>query len=119
MSEAQARAAESGAEGVAAPAARGGRRAGRRAAGGQVAPQRAGTSAGTVTMQARVDAGFARELEADAAVLGLRSASELVREGLRLVHKQARELAMAASYDEFYAGKPAPVSEVTAALWHE
>jgi len=75
------------------------------------------TAAGTVTMQARVDAGFARELEADAAVLGLRSASELVREGLRLVHKQARELAMAASYDEFYAGKPAPVSEVTAALW--
>ena len=77
------------------------------------------TAAGTVTMQARVDAGFARELEADAAVLGLRSASELVREGLRLVHKQARELAMAASYDEFYAGKPAPVSEVTAALWPE
>jgi len=26
---------------------------------------------------------------------------------------------MAASYDEFYAGKPAPVSEVTAALWPE
>ena len=51
-------------------------------------------------MQARVDAGFARELEDDAAVLGLRSASELVREGLRLVHKQARELAMAASYEE-------------------
>jgi hypothetical protein len=42
-----------------------------------------------------------------------------VREGLRLVHKQARELAMAASYDEFYVGKPAPVSEVTAALWPE
>jgi hypothetical protein len=119
MSEAQARAAESGAEGVAAPAARGGRRSARRAAGGQVAPQRASTSAGTVTMQARVDAGFARELEADAAVLGLRSASELVREGLRLVHKQARELAMAASYEEFYAGKPAPVSQVTAALWPE
>ena len=75
--------------------------------------------AGTVTMQARVDAGFARELEADAAVLGLRSTSELVREGLRLVHKHARELAMAASYEEFYAGKPAPVSEVTAALWPE
>ena len=100
---------------MATQAARGGRRSARRASRGKVALQRAGT----VTMQARVDAGFARELEADAAVLGLRSASELVREGLRLVHKQARELAMAASYDEFYAGKPAPVSEVTAALWPE
>ena len=70
-----------------------------------------------MTMQARVDARFARELEADAAVLGLRSASELVREGLRLVHEHAREQAMAESYDEFYAGKQAPASEVTAALW--
>lgn len=70
-------------------------------------------------MQARVDAGFARELQDDAAVLGLSSASELVREGLRLVHKQAREQAMAASYDEFYDGGPAPVSEVTEALWSE
>jgi len=51
--------------------------------------------------------------------LGLRSAPELVREGLRLVHKQTRELAMAASYDELYAGKPAAVSEATAALWSE
>src|SRR5690242_18141994 len=119
MSEPQARVGESGVAGSATPAARRGRRPGRRASRGQVARQRAGASAGTVTMQARVDAGFARELEADAAVLGLRSASELVREGLRLVHKQARELAMAASYDGFYAGKPAPVSEVTAALWPE
>src|SRR6516225_242564 len=117
MSEPQPEAAESGAAGTSDPAARGGRRSARRASPGRVAPRRAGTLAGTVTMQARVDAGFARELEADAAVLGLRSASELVREGLRLVHKQARELAMAASYEEFYAGKPAPVSEVTAALW--
>src|SRR5689334_2477816 len=118
MSEPQARAAESGAAAAGTPSARSGRRSPRRASGGRAAP-RAGTSAGTVTMQARVDAGFARELEADAAVLGLRSASELVREGLRLVHKQARELAMAASYEEFYAGKPAPVSQVTAALWPE
>ena len=68
-------------------------------------------------MQARVDADFARELENDAAVLGLRSMSALVREGLRLVHKQARELAMVDSYDEFYGSHPAPVSEVAAALW--
>ena len=119
MSEPQAEAAESGAAGQASQAARGGRRSGRRASRGQAALQRGRTPTGTVTMQARVDAGFARELEADAAVLGLRSTSELVREGLRLIHKQARELAMAASYEEFYAGNPAPVSEVTAALWPE
>lgn len=71
-------------------------------------------------MQARVDAAFARELlEADAVVLGLDGASDLVREGLRLVHRRAREIAMAASYDQFYGGEPAPVSEVTAALWSE
>jgi hypothetical protein len=70
-------------------------------------------------MQARVDANFARELQDDAVILGLPSGSELVREGLRLVHKQARELAMATSYDEFYDGQPASVSEVTDALWRE
>jgi hypothetical protein len=69
-------------------------------------------------MQARVDATFARELiEVDAAMLGLHGSSELVREGLRLLHKQARELAMAASYDEFYDEEPAPASEVATALW--
>jgi hypothetical protein len=78
------------------------------------------TPAGTVTMQARVDERFASELlEQDAPVLGLSGVSELVREGLRLLHRQAREQAMADSYDEFYDGKPAPVSEVTAAMWAE
>jgi hypothetical protein len=72
-----------------------------------------------VTVQARVDADFARELEHDAAVLGLQSTSEVVREGLRLVHKKAHERAMAASYDEFYGEEPAPVSEVAAALWSD
>jgi|SRR5690242_9162429 len=76
--------------------------------------------AGTVTVQARIDAGFARELlELDAPVLGLSSVSELVREGLRLLHRQARERAMAAAYDDFYGGETAPVSEITAALWAE
>lgn len=71
-------------------------------------------------MQARVDERFASELlERDAPVLGLSGVSELVREGLRLLHRQAREQAMADSYDEFYGGKPAPVSEVTAAMWAE
>jgi hypothetical protein len=56
-----------------------------------------------------VDASFASELlELDAPALGLVGASALVREGLRLVHKRARELAVAAEYDEFYGGQPAP-----------
>jgi hypothetical protein len=53
----------------------------------------------------------------DAAVLGLHGSSELVREGLRLLHQRARALVMAASYDEFYDEQPVPASEVTAALW--
>jgi len=56
-------------------------------------------------MQARIDAGFARELvEHDAVVLGLDGPSELVREGLRLLHRRAREMDVAAAYDEFYSG---------------
>lgn len=71
-------------------------------------------------MQARVDADFARELlEVDAGVLGLAGPSDLVREGLIMVHKRAREVAMAGSYDEFYGGEPAPVPEGAAALWGE
>ena len=77
-------------------------------------------SSDLVTMQARVDAAFARELvEADAPVLGLEGTSALVREGLRLVHKRARELAMAAEYAEFYGETPAPLPEGVAALWGE
>ena len=64
----------------------------------------------SVTMQARVDAGFARTLiERDAAVLGLSGPSAVVREGLRLVHERAREAEMAAAYDEFYRGERAPL----------
>jgi hypothetical protein len=106
----------------------GGGRSGRsRAAGAMLAPTSSrGASvarprrvpAGTVTVQARIDAEFARELvEADAPVLGLEGTSELVREGLRLVHKRARELAMAEEYDEFYGGEPAPLPDGVAAVW--
>jgi|SRR5580692_2045297 hypothetical protein len=77
-------------------------------AGPPRAARRAGS--GTVTMQARIDVGFARELvEHDAAVLGLEGPSELVREGLRLLHRRAREMDLAAAYDEFYAGGTAPL----------
>ena len=69
-----------------------------------------GPATGTVTMQARIDADFARELvEHDAAVLGLGGPSELVREGLRLLHRHAREMDAAAAYDAFYSGKAAPL----------
>src|ERR1017187_4662951 len=67
-------------------------------------------ASGTVTMQARIDVGFARELvEHDAAVLGLEGPSELVREGLRLLHRRAREMGLAAAYGEFYGGGAAPL----------
>jgi hypothetical protein len=52
-------------------------------------------------------------------LLGLDGTSALVREGLRLVHKRARELAMAKEYDRFYGGEPAPVPEGVAAIWNE
>jgi hypothetical protein len=74
---------------------------------------RAGSSpGGSVTVQARVDADFATELlQNDASVLGLSGMSEVVREGLRLVHRRARELALASEYDRFYGGQPAPLPE--------
>jgi len=57
-------------------------------------------------MQGRIDAGFARELvEREAVVLGLDGPSELVREGLRLLHRRGREMDVAAAYDEFYSGR--------------
>jgi hypothetical protein len=63
-------------------------------------------------MQARVDADFAVELlERDAPALGLEGASAVVREGLRLLHQRARELAAAAEYDQFYGGQPAPLPD--------
>jgi hypothetical protein len=89
------------------------RRPTKRASAAAVAPTRAATS---VIMQARVDAAFADELvNQDAVVLGLAGPSDLVREGLRLVHERAREAAMAAAYDEFYGGTPAPLPPGVAA----
>jgi hypothetical protein len=69
-------------------------------------------------MQARIDPDFARQLvDEDAPALGLAGPSELVREGLRLVHHRAREAAMAAEYDKFYGGEAAPVPEGVAAVY--
>lgn len=44
-----------------------------------------------------------RELvERGAVLLGLNVPSDLVREGLRMVHQRASEMAMAAAYDEYF-----------------
>jgi hypothetical protein len=72
--------------------------------------QRGSLTAGTVVMQARVDADFAAELlEHDAPALGLEGVSALVRAGLLLLHRRARELTAAAEYEKFYGGQPAPL----------
>jgi hypothetical protein len=73
---------------------------------------RAGASS-TVTIQARVDSGFLRELvEKDAPALGIGTRqSDLVREGLRLLHEHAREAEAVAELDDFYGGEPAPLPD--------
>ena len=66
--------------------------------------------AASVILQARVDGGFAEELlEHDAVVLGLDGPSEVVREGLKLVHRRAQEQALIDAYDDFYGGERAPL----------
>lgn len=73
-----------------------------------------------VVLQARVDSGFAEELlERDAVILGLDGASEVVREGLRLVHRRALEQALVDSYDAFYGGERAPLPAGVAATGTE
>jgi Arc/MetJ-type ribon-helix-helix transcriptional regulator len=69
----------------------------------------------TTLVQVRVPEGDARQLDADAHLLGLRNRSEAVREGLRLLHHHARDAELLQEYDHFYgAGAEAPVSELTA-----
>jgi len=73
----------------------------------------------TVLMQARVPREMADHVAADAKALGLDGVSEVIREGLRLVHRRARLVSLAQEYDDYYGGKPAPLSEFTAALYGE
>lgn len=68
----------------------------------------------TTLVQARLSAGHARQVDQDLASLGLKNRSEAVREGLRLLHRQAAHATLADEYDAFYGDAPAPVSEVTA-----
>ena len=73
----------------------------------------------TVVVQARVSEAEAATAQADAAQLGLEGTSEAVREGLALLHRRAQLSALAQSYDDFYGGTPAPLSDVTAALYSD
>ncbi|MGF1661283.1 MAG: ribbon-helix-helix protein, CopG family [Kineosporiaceae bacterium] len=71
----------------------------------------------SVVLQARVPEDLAKAVTADAEVLGLSGISEAIREGLVLLHRKARQVALGQSYDSFYDGHRAPVSDVTAALY--
>lgn len=42
-------------------------------------------------------------------MLGLDGPSELVREGLRLLHRRAQQMNLAAAYDEFCGSREAPL----------
>jgi Arc/MetJ-type ribon-helix-helix transcriptional regulator len=69
----------------------------------------------TRVVQARLTDQHARQVEQDMATLGLRTHSEAVREGLRLLHKEAEQDALAHEYDEFYGpGHEAPPTTMTA-----
>ena len=70
----------------------------------------------TVVVQARISEVEAEMVQADALQLGLEGTSEAVREGLALLHRRAQVSALAQSYDDFYGGAPAPLTDVTAAL---
>lgn len=65
-------------------------------------------------VQARLSEKHARQVDRDIVTLGLRNRSDAVREGLKLLHRQAAHAALAREYDDFYGGVEAPVSDVTA-----
>ena len=71
----------------------------------------------SVVLQARVPAELADALPADIDVLGLEGTSDAIREGLVLLHRKAQLVALGRAYDAFYENQPAPLPEVTAALY--
>lgn len=62
-----------------------------------------------VTWSARLDAEFARELEADREVLGLGGTTDLLLAGLRLLHQKAEEERMVRSVVDFHGQQPVPL----------
>ena len=66
-------------------------------------------------VQARLAHEDANQMDADRQVLGLRTRSDAVREGLRLLHREARHVALGREYDSFYGTEAeAPVSDIAA-----
>lgn len=65
-------------------------------------------------LQAKVSEGDARQVDQDLDTLGLKNRSEAVREGLRLLHRQAARAKLSREYRDFYGDGLAPVSDVTA-----
>ena len=61
--------------------------------------------------QARISTEQAERLRKDAVVLGLDSRTDIVKEGLRLLHQHAAEERMARSVDDFYGLTP-PVPSI-------
>lgn len=71
---------------------------------------------GVEIVQARLAHEDATQMDVDRQVLGLRTRSDAVREGLRLLHREARHVALGREYDAFYgAGVNAAVSDIAAA----
>jgi len=76
----------------------------------------------SVVLQARVPSQIADALPADIETLGLegprrQSVKVFCCFTARHDYRKARLVALGRSYDAFYDGEPAPVSEVTAALY--
>jgi hypothetical protein len=68
------------------------------------------TSTGaTEIWQARIGRDLAAQLRDDAAVLGLRGRTEIVKVALELLHRRAAEQRMARSVDEFYRDTAPPL----------
>ena len=59
--------------------------------------------------QARIGAELAAQLREDAELLGLDSRTDMVKEGLRLLHQVAAQERMARNVEEFYGGKEPPL----------
>ena len=66
-------------------------------------------------VQTRMSSDAVEQLDADRAVLGLQTRSAAIREGLRLLHKRARNAKLGQDYDDFYGTDVgAPASDVAA-----
>ena len=68
----------------------------------------------TTLLQARISEGDARQVDHDLDTLGLKNRSEAVREGLRLLHRQAVRHELSRQYAEYYGNAQAPVSDISA-----